>query len=74
MMWEFEESFGVHLQLSSLNLHSYGVMVGTGGADCFPLTLLNYLPVLYKTKFGSQNLATKFGNHLCMATKFGSQS
>ena len=27
------------------------------------------LPVWYKTKFGSQNLATKFGNHLCMATK-----
>ena len=30
-------------------------------------------PVWYKTKFGSQNLATKFGNHLCMATKIGSQ-
>ena len=29
--------------------------------------------VWYKTKFGSQNLATKFGNHLCMATKIGSQ-
>ena len=27
--------------------------------------------VWYKTKFGSQNLATKFGNHLCMATKIG---
>ena len=26
-----------------------------------------------KTKFGSQNLATKFGNHLCMATKIGRQ-
>ena len=32
------------------------------------------LAVWYKTKFGNQNLATKFGNHLCMATKFGSQS
>ena len=31
------------------------------------------LAVWYKTKFGSQNLATKFGNHLCMATKIGSQ-
>ena len=31
------------------------------------------LPVWYKTKFGSQNLATKFGNHLCVATKIGSQ-
>ena len=31
------------------------------------------LPVWYKTKFGSQNLATKFGKHLCMATKIGSQ-
>ena len=31
------------------------------------------LSVWYKTKFGSQNLATKFGNHLCMATKIGSQ-
>ena len=30
--------------------------------------------VWYKTKFGSQNLATKFGNHLCMATKIGRQS
>ena len=29
--------------------------------------------VWYKTKFGSQNLATKFGNHLCMVTKIGSQ-
>ena len=29
--------------------------------------------VWYKTKFGSQNLATKFGNHLCMATKIGRQ-
>ena len=29
--------------------------------------------VWYKTKFSSQNLATKFGNHLCMATKIGSQ-
>ena len=28
---------------------------------------------LVKTKFGSQNLATKFGNHLCMATKIGRQ-
>ena len=31
------------------------------------------LAVWYKTKFGSQNLATKFGNHLRMATKIGSQ-
>ena len=31
------------------------------------------LSVWYKTKFGSQNLAPKFGNHLCMATKIGSQ-
>ena len=31
------------------------------------------LAVWYKTKFGSQNLAAKFGNHLCMATKIGSQ-
>ena len=31
------------------------------------------ISVWYKTKFGSQNLATKFGNHLCMATKIGSQ-
>ena len=31
------------------------------------------LAVWYKTKFGSQNLATKFGNHLYMATKIGSQ-
>ena len=29
--------------------------------------------VWYKTKFGSQNLATKFDNHLCIATKIGSQ-
>ena len=29
--------------------------------------------VWYKTKFGSQNLATKFGYHLCMATKIGRQ-
>ena len=28
---------------------------------------LNFLyTVWYKTKFGSQNLATKFGNHLCL--------
>ena len=27
------------------------------------------LTVWYKTKFGSQNLATKFGNHLCMCCK-----
>ena len=33
-----------------------------------------FIPVWYKTKFGSQNLATKFGNHLCMATKIGRQS
>ena len=26
-----------------------------------------------KTKFGSQNLATKFGNHLYIVTKIGSQ-
>ena len=32
------------------------------------------LTVWYKTKFGSQNLATKFGSHLCMATKIGRQS
>ena len=32
-----------------------------------------YFTVWYKTKFGSQDLATKFGNHLCMATKIGSQ-
>ena len=32
------------------------------------------LSVFYKTKFGSQNLATKFGNHLCIATKIGRQS
>ena len=25
------------------------------------------------TKFGSQNVATQFGNHLCMATKIGGQ-
>ena len=30
--------------------------------------------VWYKTKYGSQNLATNFGNHLCMATKIGRQS
>ena len=30
--------------------------------------------VWYKTKFGRQNLATKFGNHLCIATKIGRQS
>ena len=30
--------------------------------------------VWYKTKFGSQNLATKFGNHLGMATKTGRHS
>ena len=35
--------------------------------------LVFWLTVWYKTKFGSQNLATKFGNHLCMATKIGSQ-
>ena len=35
--------------------------------------LLFQLAVWYKTKFGSQNLATKFGNHLCMATKIGRQ-
>ena len=29
--------------------------------------------VWYKTKFGSQNLATKSGNHLRMASKIGSQ-
>ena len=32
------------------------------------------LSVWYKTKFGSQNLATKFGYHLCMATKISRQS
>ena len=32
------------------------------------------LTVWHKTKFGSQKLATKFGNHLCMATKIGNQS
>ena len=31
------------------------------------------LAVWYKTKFGSQNLATNFGNHLHLATKIGSQ-
>ena len=30
-------------------------------------------PVWYKTKFGSQNLATKFDIHMCMATKIGRQ-
>ena len=36
------------------------------------LTLTGELwAVWYKTKFFSQNLATKFGNHLCMATKIG---
>ena len=36
--------------------------------------LSTHLAVWYKTKFDSQNLATKFGNHLCMATKIGGQS
>ena len=42
-----------------------------------PITIVLNLTVIssvwYKTDFGSQNLATKFGNHLCMATKIGSQ-
>ena len=29
--------------------------------------------VWHKTKLGSQDLATKFGNHFCMATKIGRQ-
>ena len=33
-----------------------------------------HLSVWYRTKIGSQNLATKFGNQLCMATKIGSHS
>ena len=35
-----------------------------------------HVTVWYRTKFGSQNLATEFGNHMCMATnmtKIGSQ-
>ena len=40
-------------------------------ARLFALT--HQCTVWYRTKFGSQNLATKFGNHLCMATKIGSQ-
>ena len=39
----------------------------------FLILILSHLPVWYKTKFGSQNLATNFGNHLCMTTKIGSQ-
>ena len=34
---------------------------------------VNIKSVWYKTKFGCQNLATKFGYHLCMATKIGGQ-
>ena len=41
--------------------------------SCSSLSQSVYSLVWYKTKFGSQNLATKFGNHLCMATKIGSQ-
>ena len=34
----------------------------------------NQSAVWYKIKFGTQNLGTKFGNDLCMATKIGRQS
>ena len=56
---------------ASVDSDQYGHMVSVGHAELE--ANVDRYTVWYKTKFGSQNLATKFGNHLCIATKIGSQ-
>ena len=50
-----------------------GSISSTFHSNFMKLTEKSNWSVWYKTKFGNQNLATKFGNHLCMAIKIGSQ-
>ena len=66
-------SFTNHNSLWEPNLHLSFLWPVQLISPCFIIIywtdLRNHRSVWYKTKFGSQNLATKFGNHLHMATK-----
>ena len=74
LMTSQDHKVGHILKLINLRQYlSYSVDQKLKMSEMSMAIFLVYSTVWYKTKFGSQNLATKFGNHLCMATKIGSQ-